>query len=48
MMVVDYLTKWPVVKPLRNSTSSRAVIKSLEGVFSDFGLPEQILSDNAS
>lgn len=47
-MIIDYLTKWPVVKPLRQSTSSRAVIKVLQGVFSDYGVPEKLISDNAS
>lgn len=47
-MIMDYLTKWPVVKHLGNFTSSQAVIRALEGVFSDFGLPEQLISDNDS
>ena len=46
LMIVDYLTKWPVVKEMPNGTSSCVVIDLLSEVFSDFGTPEKIVSDN--
>lgn len=46
LMMVDYLTKWPVVKQLGSGTGSAVVIECLREVFSDFGQPESIVSDN--
>lgn len=48
LMIVDYLTKWPVVKPLKQATSCRSVITALMSTFSEFGTPRQLISDNAS
>ena len=47
-MAVDYLTKWPIVKALRQATSSRCVIQALREIFADWGTPEKLISDNAS
>jgi hypothetical protein len=46
LMVVDYLSKWPIVKQLSQGTTSMKIIGVLKEVFSDFGLPERIISDN--
>ena len=43
---MDYLSKWPVVKRLGTETSSKSVIYCLKEVFSDFGQPEIVVSDN--
>lgn len=48
LMVVDYLSKWPVVKALKRSMTAAAVIKNLREIFSEFGTPEKIVSDNGS
>lgn len=45
VMLVDYFSKWPVVKSL-SVTSSKAVIQCIREVFADFGIPEVIVSDN--
>lgn len=48
LMLVDYLSKWPVVKCLHSSMTSRAVIQAMKEVFADFGTPEKIVSDFGS
>ena len=45
LVVMDYYTKWPEVIGLRK-IDSKAIIKALSNIFSTFGLPEQIVSDN--
>jgi hypothetical protein len=45
LMVVDYFSKWPIVREL-TLTTSRTVILALRGIFSDWGTPETIVSDN--
>ena len=45
LVVVDYFSRYPEVIQLR-STTSRAVIQSLKGVFGRHGIPEVLLSDN--
>ena len=44
LLVVDYLSKFPVVKCLQHSTVASQVISSLRKVFSDFGCPEVVIS----
>lgn len=46
LMIVDYLTKWPLVKKLIDSTSSKVVVEQLQEVFSEYGIPEKVVSDN--
>ena len=46
LMVVDYLTKWPIVRGLSSNTSE-VIIRVLREVFSEMGTPEVIVSDNA-
>lgn len=46
LMIIDYLTKWPVVKPMKQSTSCQVVIDTLLATFADFGTPEKVISDN--
>lgn len=45
LLIVDYLTKWPIVKKLSYSTSTAVVIQSLKESFADFGIPETVISD---
>lgn len=45
LLVVDAYSKWPVAVPLRTLSSS-STIAEMECIFSDFGTPEIILSDN--
>ena len=44
-MVVDVTSHFSVVRILSNE-SSRSVINALKGIYSDFGLPRRVLSDN--
>lgn len=46
LLVVDYLSKFPVVKCLKQSIVAAQVISSLGEVFSNFGCPEVLISDN--
>ena len=46
LLAVDYLTKWPVVKLLPNNTTSKSVVQCMKEIFSDYGRPEVVVSDN--
>jgi len=46
VLVIDYLTKWPVVKWLDHDATSKSVINHLKEIFSDYGLPQCVISDN--
>ena len=45
LLVVDYFSKWPCAVPLKTITSA-SVITELKRFFIDFGVPEQLVSDN--
>ena len=45
LLAVDYYSKWPCVVEM-TSTTSEATIKELDKIFSDFGVPEVLVSDN--
>lgn len=45
LAVVDYLTKWPVVKQL-SVVQSDSIIHALGEVFAEFGIPRRLISDN--
>ena len=45
LLVVDVTSHFPVVRILNNETS-KAMINALKGIYSDFGLPRRVLSDN--
>ena len=45
IVLTDLYSKWPEVKPVSNVTS-RSVIEFLSDMFSRWGLPEEIISDN--
>ncbi|CAM5142082.1 unnamed protein product [Natator depressus] len=45
LVVVDTHSKWPEVS-IMQSTSAESTIQKLWGLFSLFGLPEQLVSDN--
>ncbi|XP_045034359.1 uncharacterized protein LOC123475560 [Daphnia magna] len=47
VLVVDAYSKWPACVPLRTLSSS-SVIAEVERIFSDFGVPEVVMSDNGS
>jgi transposase InsO family protein len=47
LILVDAHSKWIEVFPTRSSTSA-VVIDNLRRVFSQFGLPEVLVSDNGS
>lgn len=46
-ILLDQLTKYPLIKTMSKATSSN-VVKFLNEIFSMFGVPESILSDNGS
>ena len=45
LLVVDVTSRFPVVRILRNETTT-SVINALKGIYGDFGLPKRIISDN--
>ena len=45
LLVVDVTSQFPVIRILSNE-SSRSVINALKGIYSNFGLPIRVLSDN--
>ena len=45
LMLIDYLTKWPVVKML-TVTNFKTIVGLLREIFSDWGTPKTIVSDN--
>ncbi|XP_005877553.1 PREDICTED: uncharacterized protein K02A2.6-like, partial [Myotis brandtii] len=45
LIIVDAYSKWPEVLPMRTITT-HAVISNLRRIFSQFGIPEVIVSDN--
>ncbi len=46
LIIMDAHTKWPEVICMYTNTTSSAIITKLTELFSRFGLPEQIVSDN--
>lgn len=46
-VVLDQLTKFPLIKPMSKATSLN-VIRYLTDIFTTFGTPESLLSDNGS
>ena len=47
-IIVDYFSKWPEVLKLSTHQNSGNVIRHMRSVFSRFGIPEIIFSDNES
>ena len=45
LLVIDVTSQFPVVRILSSETS-RLVINALKGIYSDFGSPKRVLSDN--
>ena len=45
LVIVDSYSKWPIVKQMRKTTTTQT-IEILRTVFSDYGLPSQLVSDN--
>ena len=45
ILVADYYSKFPVVKKLTSTTSS-AIILQMKSIFSEFGIPSKLISDN--
>ena len=47
LLTVDITARFPVVRILSSETT-RSVLNSLKGIYSDFGLPKRVLIDNGS
>ena len=47
LVIVDYYSKWPEVYGV-NTISSKTVIDKLRSLFSRYGLPKEIVSDNGT
>ena len=46
LVIVDAYSKWPIVKEMKSTTSSK-VVKGLRTVFAEYGLVDTLVSDNA-
>ena len=46
LVVADYFLKFPIVEKLPKNPTSEAVIKKLSKIFSLFGIPLRLVSDN--
>ena len=46
LIAIDAATKWPEVIKMNNNTTAERTIEILRSLFSRFGLPNQIVSDN--
>lgn len=46
LVVVDSFSKWVECLHMHNGTSTRALITKLKGIFSNFGIPNLLVSDN--
>ena len=46
LVIIDAHSKWPEIILMNNDTTARATIKVLKDLFSKYGLPLQIVSDN--
>ena len=46
LLVIDSYSKWPCAAPLKSLTASNTVAE-MERIFTDFGTPEELMSDNA-
>jgi len=47
LLIVDYYSKFPIVKKLMNESSSH-IISTFKEVFAEYGIPEKIVSDSGS
>ena len=46
LLIADYYSKFPIVKPLENPASSSQVVSKMKDAFSEFGIPDKVMSDN--
>ena len=46
LIVVDYYSKFPIVKKLPTHYTSGVVISVLKQIFSEYGIPNKVMSDN--
>ena len=46
LIVADYYTKFPVVRCVRGSCTASVVVSLTKQIFSEYGCPERIISDN--
>ena len=47
LVIIDYYSKWPEVMGI-NSISSVSMVKAFKNVFTRFGLPPSLVSDNGT
>lgn len=46
LIVCDYYSKFPVIRKMPSHCTSQAVIDGLKRIFSEYGVPERLISDN--
>ena len=46
LLVVDYYSKFPVVRRLGTTPDSNTIIVHLKSIFCEYGIPEEFISDN--
>lgn len=48
MLVVDYFSKFPELVSLKKASTDKYVINALKSIFSRFGIPKTLVTDNGS
>ena len=48
LLVSDYYSKSPFVRPINGRATSQAIVDLTKGIFSEQGIPETVISDNGS
>ncbi|XP_047484153.1 uncharacterized protein K02A2.6-like [Penaeus chinensis] len=46
LIIAEYYSKFPVIRKMPMHVTSQAVIKGLKNLFSEYGVPEKVYSDN--
>lgn len=46
LIVADYYSKFPIIKKLPSNCTSYSVIEAMKQIFGEYGIPENIISDN--
>ena len=46
ILIMDYYSKFPIVRELPNNTTSATIVRLMKQIFSEHGVPQSIVSDN--
>ena len=46
LIVVDYYSKFPIIRKMTSQYTSSIVISAMKQIFSEYGIPDRVVSDN--